>query len=405
MRVRHTRHQHRRRYGVDARPVECAAAAARRGPTEVLDFTGRWRRERAAAQPASATARTCGRTGAGAPATTRRACWSSGPPGSASATARCGACTSAGAATTCTSPNGSARACAAARRRRAARARRDPPGAGRDATPPRGPTSPGRTPASTGSPTAARATCAPAEPPAHAAPGGAQHLGGRLLRPRPRPARRARRPGRRGRGGAVRAGRRLVPGRRDDTAGLGDWYVDPQVWPRRACARWPTTCASSACSSGCGSSRRWSTPTPTSPASTPTGSWPRRGRPPAPPATSTCSTWPHPDAYAYLLERLDTLVGRVPASTTSSGTTTATCSRRCTAGERRRARADRGRLPAARRAARAAPRPGDRVVLLRRRPHRLGILERTDRVWTSDTTTRWSARPSSAGPACCCRPS
>ena len=43
------------------------------------------------------------------------------------------------------------------------------------------------------------------------------------------------------------------------------------------CTRSSTGSASWACSSGCGSSRRWSTPTPTSPAPTPSGSW-RRGR-------------------------------------------------------------------------------------------------------------------------------
>jgi hypothetical protein len=40
---------------------------------------------------------------------------------------------------------------------------------------------------------------------------------------------------------------------------------------RVACIRSPAMCGHSACSSGCGSSRRWSTSTPTWPARTPTG--------------------------------------------------------------------------------------------------------------------------------------
>ena len=47
---------------------------------------------------------------------------------------------------------------------------------------------------------------------------------------------RARRRRRRGRRRAVRARRRLVPRTAATTrAGLGDWYVDADVWPRRAC--------------------------------------------------------------------------------------------------------------------------------------------------------------------------
>ena len=63
----------------------------------------------------------------------------------------------------------------------------------------------------------------PARPPATAAAGHPQHLGGGLLRPRPRPAARA------GRRAAEVGVERFVlddgwfRGRRDDTAGLGDW--------------------------------------------------------------------------------------------------------------------------------------------------------------------------------------
>ena len=63
-------------------------------------------------------------------------------------------------------------------------------------------------------------------------------------------------------------------GRRDDRRGLGDWWVSPDVWPDglgplvEHVKGW-------AWSSACGSSRRWSTPTPTSCANTPTGCWVR----------------------------------------------------------------------------------------------------------------------------------
>ena len=64
------------------------------------------------------------------------------------------------------------------------------------------------------------------------APGRAEHLGGRLLRPRPR-RRWARSPSARRR--SASSGSSLddgwFRGRRDDTTGLGDWDVDADVWP------------------------------------------------------------------------------------------------------------------------------------------------------------------------------
>ena len=84
----------------------------------------------------------------------------------------------------------------------------------------------------------------------------AQHLGGRLLRPRSRPARRARRPRGRGRDRAVRARRRLVPGaprRLDESRRLDRRPVRLARRPRPARRR---ACTGSACSSACGSSPR-----------------------------------------------------------------------------------------------------------------------------------------------------
>ena len=119
----------------------------------------------------------------------------------------------------------------------------------------------------------------------------------------------------RDRGRAVRARRRLVrrPPRRHRRA----WATGTSTptCGRRACVRWPTRCAASAWSSGCGSSRRWSTPTPTWSARTRTGSSAQR-----PPATARppALPWRHqhvldlavPQAYGYLLGRLDALVER-----------------------------------------------------------------------------------------------
>ena len=93
-------------------------------------------------------------------------------------------------------------------------------------------------------------------------PGRGQHVGGRLLRPlADRLTALA--------DVAVSVGvERFVlddgwfRGRRSDTAGLGDWTVDTDVWPE-ACTRSSTTCGASACSSACGWSPRWSTSTPT----------------------------------------------------------------------------------------------------------------------------------------------
>ena len=112
----------------------------------------------------------------------------------------------------------------------------------------------------------------PAHPPGPPAPVAAQHLGGGLLRPRPGPAEGA---GRGRRGASASSGscsttagsaaarrprrpRRLV--RRPRTSGRTVCTADR---PRRTASAW---------SSACGSSRRWSTPTPTCTARTRTGS-------------------------------------------------------------------------------------------------------------------------------------
>lgn len=97
--------------------------------------------------------------------------------------------------------------------------------------------------------------------------------------------------------------------RRDDTKGLGDWIVDPEVWPNGLDALAEHVHAW-ACSSACGSSRRWSTSTPIARASTQTGSSPRprpcRAARTSHTARSMCSIWPTPMPTAMCAGRWPT---------------------------------------------------------------------------------------------------
>ena len=104
-------------------------------------------------------------------------------------------------------------------------------------------------------------------------PGHHQRLGGGLLRPRPRPPGRAApsmpRPSASSGSSSTTAG---SAARRDDRSGLGDWTVSRGRLATTACIPLVDVVQRpSACSSGCGSSPRWSTRTPTSPAPTPSG--------------------------------------------------------------------------------------------------------------------------------------
>jgi hypothetical protein len=167
----------------------------------------------------------------------------------------------------------------------------------------------------------------------------------RALRPRRRLVRRP--PRRHGASGTgrrrTRCGRRAAPARR----------------PRHAAWAW---------SSASGSSPRWSTPTPTSPAPTRTGCCDRPA-PPGPGAASRCSTSrtrrPTPTSSSG-----STRCSPSTTSPTSSGTTTATCSTPQPHG------GPAGRVHAQTLAVyalldelrAAAPRPRDRVVLVRAAP-------------------------------------
>ena len=81
---------------------------------------------------------------------------------------------------------------------------------------------------------------------------------------------------------------------------------------RTACTRSSTRSAGSAWSSASGSSPRWSTSTRTWRGPTPTGSWGTGGRTPLPSRYQQVLDLAHPDAYAYILERLDALLTEYP---------------------------------------------------------------------------------------------
>ena len=201
----------------------------------------------------------------------------------------------------------------------------------------------------------------------------AQRLGGGVVRPRPHPAPGDRRPRRPGRRRAVRAGRRLVPrsprrhrrarrlvGRPGRVAGGTDAH-------RRR------TCDHSACSSGSGSSPRWSTPTPSSTAHTPTGSWRPVTGCRSCTATSWSSTSSRPEVWQHVHDQVSAVLSSCPidyvkwdhnrelleAGSFARGGSPAV-----------RARADARVLPDAGRPARQLPRHRLGVVRLGRRAHR-----------------------------------
>ena len=101
-------------------------------------------------------------------------------------------------------------------------------------------------------------------------------------------------------------------GRRDDTAGprrlvrRRDGLARGPAPPRRPRPR------AAAWSSGCGSSPRWSTPTATSRARTRTGSCAARMSLPPSARQQQVLDLAHPDAYAYVAERLHALLDEYP---------------------------------------------------------------------------------------------
>ena len=390
------------------------------GAAELLDLTGRWCRERSARSGSRSRHGTWvqrstrrGRTGHDATAAAggrhRRA--------SASGTARSGRCTSPGAATTSTWPSGCPRApgrTRGARRRRAA------------ARPARSGSAPGESYAT---------------PLAATSPGPATGLDG-ARRPAPR--------ARCGPGPATRAAPRPVVlntweavyfdhdldrltaladaaapvgverfvlddgwfrGRRDDTAGLGDWYVDEGVWPDGLhplvdhVAR-PRHAVRALGRAGDGQPRL--RPRPRAPGlgarrrPRPTGRRclaPPAGARPGPPGGVRRTCWSGSTRWSTEYAHRLPQVGPQPRPA------------RGAASARRRGRARRARRRPSRSTrcstSCAAGTPGWRSSPARRGGARvdLGILERTDRVWASDCNDalerqqiqRWTGSAAAAG--------
>ena len=89
----------------------------------------------------------------------------------------------------------------------------------------------------------------------------------------------------------------------------------PTVWPD-GLVPWSSTCTGSAWSSGCGSSRRWSTPTPTSTASTPTGSSSAGDRVPLQHRNQLVLDLSRTEVFDHVLRRMSTRCWSATPSTT-----------------------------------------------------------------------------------------
>ncbi len=193
--------------------------------------------------------------------------------------------------------------------------------------------------------------------------------------------------------------------RRHDRAGLGDWTVDPEVWPD---GLGPLVEHVRGLGMEFG---LWVEPEMVNPDSDLLPRAPRlgaAGRRPScrwPGGTSRCSTSACPRPGQHLLERLDALLTEYDI-----GYLKWDHNRDLVDADHDGRPAVHGQTLAVYRLLdelrRRHPERGDRVLRLRRRPgrprhpgaHRPGLGQR-------HATTRWSARRSSAGPSCCCRPS
>jgi alpha-galactosidase len=190
--------------------------------------------------------------------------------------------------------------------------------------------------------------------------------------------------------------------RRDDSSGLGDWYVSREVWPQ---GLRPLADRVRALGMDFG---LWFEPEMVNPDSDlvrahpdwvlgPRARLSRRQR---------VLDVANPAAHAYLLERISTLVDEIGIAYIkwdhnrdlheAQGTTTGT------AGVHAQTAAVYRLLDELR-----ARHPGLEIESCSSGGARadLGVLARTDRVWTSTAATRSSGSRSSAGPACCSRPS
>ena len=191
--------------------------------------------------------------------------------------------------------------------------------------------------------------------------------------------------------------------RTSDRAGLGDWTPNPDRFPRRAEAARRRGARAWACSSGSGSSRRWSTPDSDLYRAHPDWVQHHPGRNRTEFRNQLVLNLAREDVQEYLWERLDTLLSSAPDRLCEVGLQPllhgrGLARRRLPAAAvgRPRPRALRPAGPAAGR----APRGRLRVLLGRRRPDRpRGSCPAPTRCGPPTTPTRWTGSPSSTASA------
>ena len=241
-----------------------------------------------------------------------------------------------------------------------------------------------------------------ARPIRRATPGARQHVGGGLLRSRPRhPARRSPTAPPRSASNASCSTTAGSGHGRDDTSGLGDWVVSADAHPAGLGPLIDHVTGRSAWSSASGSSPRWSTPTATCTAPTPTGRWRPTATSPCSAATSWCSTSPRPGAYDHVLGQLDALLARPRHRLRQVGHEPRPHRRSAAPVARPAPTPRRWRSTGCSTSCAHATRRRDRVVLVGRRPHRpRDPAHARCGCGPATATTRSSARRSSAARRC-----
>ncbi len=101
--------------------------------------------------------------------------------------------------------------------------------------------------------------------------------------------------------------------RRDDTAGLGDWWIDETVWPDGLMPLIEHVRGLGHGASACGSSPRWSTPTPSCCGRTRTGSSPPAPfRPPREQRQQQVLDLTRPEVFDFLYEQVSSILAAHP---------------------------------------------------------------------------------------------
>ena len=202
-----------------------------------------------------------------------------------------------------------------------------------------------------------------------------------------------------------RARRRLV--RRPSHTMPPGWATGPcrRTSGPRGCIRWSTRWSGWACSSASGSSRRWSTWTPTSRGRTRSGSWPPADRWPVSSRFQQVINLGHPDCYAYIRDALLAILDEYPISYLKW--------------DHNRDLIDAGRSPGGEPGVHAQTLATYRLMAELKQAHPgleiescssgggrvdLGVMEIADRVWVSDCIDPLERQQhASAGPPSCSR--